>query len=171
MRNGVQCPGLKRQDSEFVRKVRYEMRFGELSRAPLKMLRVELCEHSAQCEWLARSSDPWDRDMPAETREQNETFQALHDTLTVRELLFSSIPQISLVSLRVYRRTKWQSRELIITGSVSREDAPPPRIASLVMRAKLYGLHFCLMDGVLGPLDLEPNEREFTNEASCHGRT
>jgi len=157
--------------SEFVRKVRCQMRYGELSRVPLKFLRFELREDYAACEWLLRPNDPWDRDLSEEIREQNETSQALHDALTVREFLFASIPEIKLASLKVYRPTKWQSRELVITGAVNREDVPPPRIASLVMRAMLYGLHFRLMDGVLGPLDLKPDEPEFRREASCHGRT
>ncbi|HKR85281.1 MAG TPA: hypothetical protein VJS37_14075 [Terriglobales bacterium] len=155
--------------SEFVRKVRYRMRFGELSRAPLKLLRVEVREHSAECEWLARASDPWDRDVPAETRSKNETFQALHDALTVRELLFSTIPEIRSAKVNVYRQTHWESRELVITGAVSREDEPPPRVSSLVMRAKLYGLQFRLQDGVLGPLDGKPSEFDFAVETSCHG--
>lgn len=147
------------------------MRYGELSRAPLTFLRLELREDYAECEWLARSSDPWDRYLSEEIREQNKTAQALHDALTVREFLFSSIPQIRLASLKVYRPTEWQSRELIITGSVDREDVAPPRVASLVMRAKLCGLHFELIDGALGPLDSNPNPSQFLQEASCHGST
>lgn len=157
--------------SEFIRKMQFQMRYGELSRAPLKFMRFELREDYAECEWLARPNDPWDGDVPVEVREQNETSQALYDALRVRELLLASIPEIRLASLKVYRPTKWQSRELVISGSVNREDFPPPRIASLVMRAKLYGLHFRLIDGVLGPLDRKPDEREFTNEASCRGTT
>lgn len=154
--------------SEFVRKVRYEMRFGELSRAPLTLLRVELCEHTAQCEWLARASDPWDCDLPAETREQNQTYQVLHDAIAIRHLLFSSIPEIRSAALSVYRQTESDSRELIITGSVNREDAPPPRVSSLVMRAKLYGLKFRLEEEALGRLDRDPEATIFAME-SCHG--
>lgn len=157
--------------SEFARKVRLQMRYGELSRAPLKFLRLELREAYAECEWLARPNDPWDGDLCEEIRQQNRTSQALHDALRVREFLLTSIPQIRVASLKVYRPTEWQSRELIIAGLVNREDVPPPRIASLVMRAKLYGLHFDLTDGALGPLELHPNESEFTTEASGHGRT
>ena len=39
---------------EFVRKIRARMRFGELSRAPLRLLRLELRGDTAQCDWLAR---------------------------------------------------------------------------------------------------------------------
>jgi hypothetical protein len=154
--------------SEFVRKVRYQMRFGELSRAPLKLLRVELCEHSAECEWLARASDPWDRDLPSATRAQNQTFQALHDAIAIRDLLFSSIPEIRSAALSVYRQTASDSRELIITGSVNREDAPPPRVSSLVMRAKLYGLKFRLEEQALGRMDRDLAPSIFAIE-SCHG--
>jgi hypothetical protein len=154
--------------SEFLRKVRYEMRFGELSRAPLKLLRLELCEHSAECEWLARESDPWDRELPVGIREQNQTFQALHDAIAIRELLFSSIPEIRLAEVCVYRQSPPDSRELIITGSVNREDAPPPRVSSLVMRAKLYGLNFRLEEEALGRLDRDLEAPIFAI-ASHHG--
>lgn len=147
------------------------MRYGELSRAPLKLLRLELREDYAECEWRVRPNDPWDQDLSEEIREQNKTSQALQDALTVREFLFTSIPQIRLATLKVYRPTEWQSLELIIAGSVNREDVPPARVASLVMRAKLYGLHFELMNGALGPLDLKAKEIEFSTEASCHVRT
>lgn len=139
--------------SELLRKVRFQMRFGELSRAPLRLLRLELRDDYAECEWLSRANDPWDRDLPVEIREQNETVQALNDAIKIRELLFASMPEITSASLKVYRQREWQSRELIITGSVRREDAPPPRIASLVMRAKLYGLHFYVADKALSSLD------------------
>ena len=149
--------------SEFVRKLRYQMRFGELSRAPLRLLRLEVRDQSAECEWLARASDPWDCDVLAEIREQNETFQALHDALMVRELLFSAIPEICLAKISVYRQTQMDSRELIITGALSRADELPPRLSSLVMRAKLYGLRFRLQDGALGSLEQKVSEFDFAS--------
>jgi hypothetical protein len=42
--------------------------------------------------------------------------------------------------------------ELVLTGTVSREDVPPERVASDAMRAMLCGLRFSLEDGVLTPL-------------------
>jgi hypothetical protein len=146
------------------------MRFGELSRAPLKLLRVEVCGQCAECEWLARTSDSWDREVPAETREHNKTFQALHDALEIRVLLFSSIPEIRSAALNAYRQTP-DSRELTITGSVNREHAPPPRVSSLVMRAKLYGLRFRLQGRALGPLDRKLPTSIFAMETSGHGET
>ena len=154
------------QASEFLRRIRYQLRFGERSRMPLQLLRLELREDSAECEWLARANDPWDADLSPEVREENETFQALHDALTVREFLFFAIPALNSATFKIYRTTDWDSRELIVTGSVSRDDKPPPQIASLVMRAKLYGLHFHLSDGALVCLDARPFDFEFTTELS-----
>src|SRR5713226_6278057 len=43
--------------SDFVRKVRLRMRFGEMSRLPLRLLRLELGHETAVCEWVARAND------------------------------------------------------------------------------------------------------------------
>src|SRR5215469_1838303 len=110
--------------SELLRKLRFQLRFRELSRAPLKLLRLEVRDGSAECEWLARANDPWDRDLPVEVRVENQTSQALRDALTIRQLLFDSLPEVHYASLKVYRRTAWEAQELIISASVSREDKP-----------------------------------------------
>lgn len=143
--------------SEFVHKLRYRLRYGEESRAPLKFLRLELREDSAECEWLARANDPWDAHLPMEMREDNRTLQTLRDALRVREALFFSLPRVRQATVKVYRATECQTQELIITGFVCRDDYPP-RVASLAMRAKLYGFRFRLEDGILRSLDMKPNE-------------
>jgi hypothetical protein len=91
--------------SELLKKLRFQLRFGELSRAPLKLLRLEVREGSAECEWLARANDPWDPDLPVAVRVENQTSQALRDALTIRQLLFDSLPEVHYASLKVYRRT------------------------------------------------------------------
>jgi len=48
------------EDADFVRNVHRRLRFGELSRARLKLLRLELRSDEAGCEWMARPADPWD---------------------------------------------------------------------------------------------------------------
>jgi hypothetical protein len=150
--------------SEFLRKIRYQLRFGEKSRAPLKLLRLELREDSAECEWLARANDPWDADLPPEIKGENETLQALRDALAVREFLFSSLPEIRCATVKVYRATQWRSKQLIITGSVTRNDEPPPRVASLVMRAKLCGLCFNLSDGAFESLSSETHDLQLIHQ-------
>ncbi len=137
------------------------MRFGSLSRAPLELLRFEFCSQSAECEWIARAPDPWDLDLVAEVGERNAALQALLDAIALREILFSAIPEIREAKFRVYRKRSSDTHELIITGLVSREDEAPPRISSLVMRAKLYGFHFSIQDGMLESLQLQPQNLEF----------
>src|SRR5260370_24636158 len=82
------------QGAEFIRTLRVRLRFGELSRAPLRLLRLEVCSDAATCEWTARPSDPWDAFIPPVVRKDNETFQAMPDTVRVRQWLFSTLPPI-----------------------------------------------------------------------------
>ncbi len=145
--------------TDFVRRVRRRLRFGELSRAPLQLLRLELRADLAECEWMARPPDPWDVDLEAGVAERNQTLQALQDALALRELMFEMLSEIRSAKFRVYRPLATDSAELIITGTVAREDEPPLRVSSVAMRAKLYGFHFSLEDGVLKALP--PKEHSF----------
>ena len=70
----------------------------------------------AECEWIARRNDPWDVDVAPVVREQNETWQTLRDALSVREVLFASIPQLQVAMLKVYRQRETGDPELIIAG-------------------------------------------------------
>jgi hypothetical protein len=150
-----------RNIADFFWKLRTRMRFGSLSRVPLELLRFELRAESAECEWIARAPDPWDLDLVAEVGGRNAALQALLDAIALRQILFSAIPEIQEAKFRVYRKRSPDTHELIIAGLVSREDEAPSRISSVVMRAKLYGLHFSIQDGMLEPLQLEPQNLEF----------
>ena len=141
--------------ADFVRNLRRRLRFGELSRAPLKLLRLELRGNQAECEWIARPADPWDADLPPSVGERNASLQALEDSLAVRNLLFSAIPTVSSAVFRVYRQVEPEHAELIITGTVTREDQEAANVCSLAMRAKLCGLRFWLADGILGTYQSE----------------
>jgi hypothetical protein len=140
--------------ADFVRRVRRQLRFGELSRAPLRLLRLELRGEFAECEWMARGPDPWDAHLAPSIAQRNQTFQALRDAIAVRELMFNMISELQSAKLRVYRQSA-SATDLIITGLVTREDRPPLRVSSIVMQAKLCGLHFTLEDGVLGALPMK----------------
>jgi hypothetical protein len=148
------------QAAEFIRNLRVRLRFGELSRAPLRLLRLEVCSDAATCEWTARPSDPWDAFIPPVVRKDNETFQALRDAVRVRELLFTTLPQIHSAYFRVYRQSGREPPELIITGVSSRGGEPPASLDSLVMRAKLLGFHFSLDDGTLRALQAREGDLE-----------
>jgi hypothetical protein len=141
--------------ADFLTRMRRRLRFGELSRAPLQLLRLELRGEQAECEWIARPADPFDADLPPGVGDRHASLQALEDSLTIRNLLFSIFPRISKAVFRVYRQVEADHAELIITGTVSREDHIVAKTCSLTMRAQLYGLRFWLSDGVLGRFQSE----------------
>jgi hypothetical protein len=138
--------------SDFLRQLRVRMRFGKLSRAPLTLLRFELRGDVAECEWMARPADAWDADLAARLGERNASSQALEDSLAVRELLFAAMPAVSGAVFRVYRAVKGAEAELIIVGTVERDEQVAGNIRSLAMRAQLFGFRFWMDNGILGPL-------------------
>src|SRR6266849_2702735 len=91
--------------ADFVRRVRRQLRFGELSRAPLQLLRLELRGEIAECEWFARPPDPWDADLPAGMAERNQTLQALRDAMRIREFIFEMLSEVRSAKFRVYRQS------------------------------------------------------------------
>lgn len=135
--------------ADFVRRLSRQLRFGKFSRAPLKLVRFEWRGETAECEWIVRPPDPWDSDLPEELARRNQTLQALCDALVIREILFETIGSVNTARFRAFRPAAGGASELVITGTVSRDDTPPPRVASEAMRARLFGLQFSLEDGVL----------------------
>jgi hypothetical protein len=132
-----------------------QLRFGTLSRAPLRLLRLEWRGNHAECDWIARLQDEWDRGLTRPMTDANVTLQALEDAIVVRELLFNVLRNISTATLRVYRQAADEEPELIITGTVTRPEPSRWNVRSLVMKAKLYGFRFSLDDGRLVPLRAE----------------
>jgi hypothetical protein len=129
--------------------VRRQMCFGEFSRLPVKLLRVEWKQDSVECDWLMRPLDPWDEDVPARVAEEHQTLQALRDALGLRDMIFKYFPGVDLAELRMFRPGSDVCPELVMTGSVRRADEALARVASVAMRAKLCGFRFTLADGAL----------------------
>ena len=139
--------------ADFVRGLRREMRFGELSRAPVRLLRLELSGESLSCDWLARPADIWDESLDWRERERNVSEQALRDAIRVRDLIFDALPNVQEAMLRSLRSSgAREPPELIISGMAVREAPPIFRVSSLVMRAKLCGFQFEIEDGILQAL-------------------
>jgi hypothetical protein len=146
------------QFSDFLRGMRRRLRFGDLSRAPLQLLRVELTNAVLRCDWMVREADTWDANLPEGERERKIAEQALRDAIVVSDLIFSALPGIDTAILRAYRPSRGREPpEIVIAGSVARETAVT-RLSSLVMRAKLYGFRFDLNDGALRRLHLQEEE-------------
>src|SRR4051812_2948202 len=101
-----------------ITRLRVQLRFGRLSRSPLRLLRLEWRHDHVDCDWVARPQDEWDKDLPARLGEGNTSLQALEDAMVVRDLLFYALHDISSATFRVYRDAGDESQELIITGTV-----------------------------------------------------
>ena len=153
--------------ADFVRGIRRQMRFGELSRAPLRLLRMELRADLAECDWMMRPPDIWDENLCHQVRDHNESLQALTDAIAVRNMLFDGLPEVKSAVLRAFRQPAREPPELMIQGAVSREAPVVHRVSSLVMRAKLYGLCFCFEDGFLRPLRQVEDQSEDIDSSVC----
>lgn len=139
--------------ADFIRGMRRELRFGDLSRAPLRLLRLELSGKSVSCDWLARPGDIFDESLDWRQRERNVSEQALCDAIRVRDLVFETLPQVEGAVLRGFRSSEAREPpELIISGVAVREAPHTFRVSSLVMRAKLCGFQFEIKDGILQAL-------------------
>jgi hypothetical protein len=130
-------------------RLQMQLRFGRLSRAPLRILRLDWRGDHADCDWVARAQDAWDDDLPEGVGKGNASLQALEDAIQVRDVLFFTLREISSATFRVYRESADGSLELIITGTVTRSERFLYRVHSLAMRAKLYGFQFLLNEGDL----------------------
>lgn len=138
--------------ADFMRAMRRQMRFGEFSRAPLRLLRLEWRGDIVECAWMARLSDVWDASLRRAERDHNASLQALADAMAIRDMVFDVFPDIASAKLRCFRQEAREPRELIVTGDASREAPYVLKVSSIVMRAKLYGFHFDLEGGALRPL-------------------
>ncbi len=109
-----------------------------------------------ECDWLMRPADQWDKDLPAHLARENQTLQALRDALSLRETIFKSFPAVITAELRMFRADPLHRLELMMTGSVSRSNETFERVASIAMRARLFGFHFNVEQGELGRLTSAP---------------
>jgi len=135
--------------SQFLCRFRLQLRYGELTRAPLKLLRLTLLEDSVECDWLARPQDPWDADLPASMGLRHASLQTLRDAIDVRSLLFRSFSNLDTAYFRIYRDAPDNKQEMIVSGCVHRNDHSSRRLHSLAMRARVLGFRFHLEDDVL----------------------
>jgi hypothetical protein len=138
-----------------VLRLRIQLRYGRLSRAPLRLLRLEWQGDHVDCDWIARPNDIFDHDLPEHLAARNASQQALEDALVVRKLLFSVFREITSADFRVYRETPDEPRELIIAGTVTRSEKLIYRVHSVVMQAKLCGFQFDLDCGKLVPFQMK----------------
>jgi len=138
--------------ADFVRATRRRLRFGEFSRAPIQIMRLQLRGDFAECDWMTRPPDVWDSEVPLSARNESTSRQALADAMALRHLLLGELPHIRSAALRAFRPSEFGTPDVIIAGTILREDPYLLKIPSPVMRAKLCGFRFDLENGFLKPL-------------------
>jgi hypothetical protein len=147
--------------ANFIRRWRTVMKFGKLSRAPLRLLRFAFEDSAAECDWLVRPTDAWAETLPRHVREQDASMQALYDAIAIRRFLFACLPDVPAAEMRAFRQSAREPPQIVIVGTVSRQEPEVAKVTSPVMRAKLYGFHFWLDDGVL--VALRSDDRVVSN--------
>lgn len=138
--------------SRFLQELRRTLQYGELSRAPLRLLRFQISDGIAECDWMARSPDPWDAGLPSQIQQEHETLQAIRDAIDIRAFLFDAFPNLETANLNAYRESVNFTPEIIIAGSVHRNDQSARSIHSIVMRAKVLGFRFRMEGAALKKL-------------------
>jgi hypothetical protein len=134
---------------EFFHAIRSQMRFGEFSRLPIRLRRFQIEDDLAECDLYMRAPDPWDIHLPLRIQQEHLTEQALRDAMKIRELIFHGFPQVQRAGLRMFREAENSVSELMMVGDVERETYGLRSVASIVMRARLYGFRFSLAGGAL----------------------
>ncbi len=135
--------------SNFFCRLRVQLRYGEFTRAPLRLIRLEILADSVACDWLARPPDVWDADLPRSVASRHASLQALHDAIDMRSLVFATFPGVETAHLRAYRDLPEKEPEVIVTGCVQRNDNSSRWLHSLVMRARVLGFRFRMEDNIL----------------------
>lgn len=105
-----------------------------------------------EIEWRARDIHPWDRGLlPPAQRAAAFVKQSLADTEAAIYRLFEALPQVDVISLRVFDQT---SENVIISGTVSR---PAPsaqdKKLSIGMRLMYLGLTYHSAGSLFEPLE------------------
>ena len=139
--------------SQFLCRFRVQLRHGELTRAPLKLLRLEVLEESMECDWLARPQDLWDADLPGKEWDcVMHRCKLFAMQLTCALSFLEAFPALDSAHFRIYRDSPDEKREMIVTGHVQRNDNSSRRLHSLSMRARVLGFRFHLEDDILSEL-------------------
>jgi hypothetical protein len=104
-----------------------------------------------EVEWRARDIHPWDRELlPPSQRARAFVEQALADTEAAIYRLFSALPEVNLITLKVREH---ESEGLIISGTVLRRDTlARDQELSIGMRLRYLGVTYHSAGALFEPL-------------------
>jgi hypothetical protein len=112
--------------------------------------------------WRARDVHPWDHDLVGERRARRLMEQTFSDTEAALERLFVNLPEVDLIDFRVLE-TDARRDGILMRGSISRLDFETWHPSSKVMRLKLLGVNYNLVNLCFMPLDTTTSEPNTSN--------
>jgi hypothetical protein len=105
-----------------------------------------------QVEWRSRDIHPWDHNLSPERRAERFRNQTLCDTDAAVMRLFTLLPEVDAIEIRVL--APLPSSLPILAGTVVRDEALAARsIASPAMRLRMMGMRCRMQHGRFEPLD------------------
>ena len=108
--------------------------------------------------WRARNLHPWDFDLVGERKARKLVEQTFADTVAALERLFTLLPEIDVIDLMVLE-TDPRKNGILMSGSIARREFENWHPSSTVMRLKLLGLNYNLVNSLLQPLDISRPEQ------------
>jgi hypothetical protein len=102
--------------------------------------------------WRARDLHPWDLDLVGNRMAVRLVEQTFSDTVAALERLFNALPEVDAIDFRVLEMDVRRDGTLL-GGSVSRRDFETWHPSSAIMRLKLLGVNYNLVNSHFEPMD------------------
>jgi hypothetical protein len=115
--------------------------------------------------WRARDLHPWDLDLVGHRRAVRLVEQTFSDTVAALERLFVGLPEVDVIDFKVLE-TDLGKHGTLLKGSITRRDFETWHPSSAVMRLKLLGVNYNLVDSQFIPLDRSSVEDDVSNSES-----
>ncbi len=130
---------------------RYEVRSDFLS--------VEKLTFRLAISWRARGIHPWDGDLAPDRKARRLVQQTFTDTLAVLDRLFTALPEVDVIDLKVQEQDA-RKHGTLFRGSISRREFETARQSSPLMKLRELGVSYNLANWRLEPLAPSNSEHE-----------
>jgi hypothetical protein len=136
------------------RRIEQALAFTSRGAAGRNGLRLKSVWNRLEIEWCARDLHPWDRDLPPQKRAQLVVKQCLADTEEAILTLFTALPQIDVLELKVVAPG---SDAVLLAGTVHRSSLAEERRKPLSVKMRLndMGVRYRSIDSYLESFEAE----------------
>jgi len=109
--------------------------------------------------WRARGIHPWDCDLAADRKAHKLVEQTFLDTLAALERLFTALPEVDVIDLRVLEADA-RKHGTLLNGLISRREFEACRLSSPAMSLRMLGVNYNLVNSRFEPLAPSCSEHE-----------